>query len=271
MNRFGMAEDNEAMSGSSIADVSKQQRGAGTKAAKAKAHADQRAAGLAKALAAKRAAGAATFDCQPEKPPSERSSGGLAKTARAAAPTSAGPVGLNSIFCCERVVNNSFSFDLNRFGMSEDNEAMSGFWRQRSQRSSGGLAKAAKAKAHADQRAAGLAKASAAKRATGAATFDYQPPPSGGAGDSEEEEDETHTDVAELEAKDMEELTALREAWGGLPARVAAREAYFKFLLSWRWELKAVDRKNAADWFDKDPFFLPRCAGRCIWWTRLCG
>ena len=69
----------------------------------------------------------------------------------------------------------------------------------------------------------------------------------GGEGDSEEEEDETHTDVAELEAKDMEELTALREAWGGLPARVAAREAYFKFLLSWRWELKAVDRKNAAD------------------------
>ena len=93
----------------------------------------------------------------------------------------------------------------------------------------------------------------------------------GGEGDSEEEEDETHTDVAELEAKDMEELTALRGAWGGLPARVAAREAYFKFLLSWRWELKAVDRKNAADWFDKDPFFLPRCAGRCIWWTRLCG
>jgi len=77
--------------------------------------------------------------------------------------------------------------------------------------------------------------------------------PSGGAGDNEEEEDETHTDVAELEAKNMEELTALREAWGGLPARVAAREAYFKFLLSWRWELKAVDRKNAADWFDKDP------------------
>ena len=29
-----MSEDNEAMSGSSIADVSKQQRGAGTKAAK---------------------------------------------------------------------------------------------------------------------------------------------------------------------------------------------------------------------------------------------
>ena len=62
--------------------------------------------------------------------------------------------------------------------------------------------------------------------------------------------------VAELVAKDTEELTALREAWGGLPAgpaKVAAREAYFKFLLSWRWELKAVDRKNAADWFDKDP------------------
>ena len=35
---------------------------------------------------------------------------------------------------------------------------------------------------------------------------------------------------AELVAKDMEELTALREAWGGLPAgpaKVAAREAYF--------------------------------------------
>ena len=92
-----MSEDNEAMSGSSIADVSKQQRGAGTKAAKAKAHADQRAAGLAKALAAKRAAGAATFDCQPEKPPSERSSCGLAKTAkRAAAPTGAGPAGAAS-------------------------------------------------------------------------------------------------------------------------------------------------------------------------------
>ena len=50
--------------------------------------------------------------------------------------------------------------------------------------------------------------------------------------------------VAELVAKDTEELTALREAWGGLPAgpaKVAAREAYFKFLLSWRWELKPVD------------------------------
>ena len=36
--------------------------------------------------------------------------------------------------------------------------------------------------------------------------------------------------VAELVAKDTEELTALREAWGGLPAgpaEVAAREAYF--------------------------------------------
>ena len=82
-----------------------------------------------------------------------------------------------------------------------------------------------------------------------------QPPPSCGAGD-EEEEDEImtmRTDVAELVDKDMKELTALREAWGGLPNRVAAREAYFKFLMSWRWELEAVDRKNAADWFDKDP------------------
>jgi hypothetical protein len=71
--------------------------------------------------------------------------------------------------------------------------------------------------------------------------------------------------VAELEAKDMEELTALREAWGGLPARVAAREAYFKFLLSWRWELKAVDREHVAEWFDKDPIatmLTPPRAGR---------
>ena len=62
--------------------------------------------------------------------------------------------------------------------------------------------------------------------------------------------------VAELVAKDTEELTALREAWGGLPAgpaKVAAREAYFKFLLSWRWELKPVDREHVAEWFDKDP------------------
>ena len=62
--------------------------------------------------------------------------------------------------------------------------------------------------------------------------------------------------VAELVAKDMEELKVLREAWGGLPAgpaKVAAREAYFKFLLSWRWELKAVDREHVAEWFDKDP------------------
>ena len=62
--------------------------------------------------------------------------------------------------------------------------------------------------------------------------------------------------MAELVAKDTEELTALREAWGGLPAgpaKVAAREAYFKFLLSWRWELKPVDREHVAEWFDKDP------------------
>ena len=91
-----MSEDNEAMSGF-WRQRSQRSSGGLAKAAKAKAHADQRAAGLAKASAAKRAAGAATFDCQPEKPPSERSSCGLAKTAkRAAAPTGAGPAGAAS-------------------------------------------------------------------------------------------------------------------------------------------------------------------------------
>jgi hypothetical protein len=78
--------------------------------------------------------------------------------------------------------------------------------------------------------------------------------PSGGAEEREEEEIySVRTDVAALVAEDMEKLTVLREAWGGRPAKVAAREAYFKFLLTWRWELDAVDRQYVAEWFDKDP------------------
>ena len=38
----------------------------------------------------------------------------------------------------------------------------------------------------------------------------------------------------------------------GLPKWLPGRRT-FKFLLSWRWELKAVDREHVAEWFDKDP------------------
>ena len=114
--------------------------------------------------------------------------------------------------------------------MAEDDEAMSGYHQKGSLEAklSGatvGLAKTAKRAERASRIASARAE-KAEKDAQRAAAAVLGAQPLGGAGDSEEEEDETHTDVAELEAKDMEELTAR---------------------------------------------LLPRCAGRCIWWTRLCG
>ena len=101
-----------------------------------------------------------------------------------AAPNAIFSTGLNSIIFTDKVVKDLFSFDLNRFGMAEDDEAMSGYHQKGSLEAklSGatvGLAKTAKRAERASRIASARAEKAEkdAQRAAAAVL---------GAGDSEE-------------------------------------------------------------------------------------